>query len=260
MVNATRPDLTWDAHDHADLVPYMVACLRNDGHAALAEFIDSPVAAGEVPLAGLMTGAREADYPTSRFWVNVGAHFHDPCSHRGLGWFPYSGADAAARVWRAALAAWQSGDVTLAMIHIGRCLHLLGDIGGIPHHAAGIGYLVRDPYGHRDFENWLRDGDHWRSYAVTSGGYYAPWRSYHRCGQAVHVTVAGRPFDWIDQAAATAKSLLPAVDKHNAGYQARFPGAAAVLVPSIIRYGAGFIHAFLRDPSVISAWPGRRSD
>lgn len=250
-----EPGVNWDMHDHAGLVPYMVECLQNDGYQQLAAFIRGSAREGGSFEERLMDGARDADMPISPYWVNIIAHFHDPCTHCGLEGIAYSAADAAVSVRRDALAEWKGGNYGKACIHVGRCLHLIGDAGGIPHHAAGLGYVVEDPSGHRDYENWLKEDAHWKQYAVTSGGYYAHWQSYHTCRNGVHLTRSGRAYDWIDQASVAARRLMPAVDKHTDGFRERFPSVARVLVPSVIRWGAGFIQDFFSDPEVVAAWP-----
>lgn len=242
--------IAWDTQDHAELVPYMLECLRGDGFDQLVESLLRPGLGGASLADALMLGARAADSPLSPHWVNVVAHFHDPCTHRGLAGLPCSAAAAAADIQRRAVGEWRRGDRRAACIDLGRCLHLIADVGGIPHHAAGIGYLVGDPHGHRDYENWLRDGNNWRRYAVTSGGYYAPWYKRHVCASGVHVTSSTRTYDWIDQAAVRSRELMPLVDKRRQGYREAFPYVAGVLVPATIRWGAGFIQRFFADAAV----------
>lgn len=253
-----RPGVNWDANNHAGLVPYMVECLDHDGYSQYASFLRDAESGDSPLIERVMVGARDADIPISPYWVNVLAHFHNPCTHRGLD-TKYSAADAAVDARHAAMREWKGGNYSTACIHIGRCLHLISDAGGIPQHAAGFGYFIEDPWGHRDYENWLKEDSRWQQYAVSSGGFYAPWHSYHGCLGRTHFTVSEQPYDWVDQASATAFRLMPTIDKHRSGYRERFAYAASILVPSVIRWGAGFIAAFLADPEIVATWPDQQS-
>lgn len=242
--------IKWDAQDHGQLVPYMVDCLANDGHRPLAVLLRRPRSDGRTLEDDIAWGAKAADNPLSSSWVNVVRHFHNPCTHMAVENSPFTAANAASSARARAVFDWRCGRRSEAAIHLGRCLHLLCDVGGIPHHAANAGYIVLDPFGHRDYENWLKRNDRWREYAVTSGGFYAPWHLSHPCGDRVHITTSTRTYDWIDQISSASFVLMRLVDKHVPGYRDNYPRVAAQLVPHVIRWGAGFMQDFLIDPKV----------
>lgn len=245
-----RAYISWDAQDHGKLIPYMVDCLANDGYRPLANLLRAPRRDGRTLEDDIAFGAQAADNPVSVNWVNVVRHFHNPCTHKAIEASPFTAANAATAVRTHAVFDWRSGHTATAAVNLGRCLHLLCDVGGIPHHAANAGYILVDPFGHRDYENWLKRGERWREYAVTSGGFYGPWQLAHWCGDQLHVTSSANPYDWIDQVSVDSFALMRLVDKRTPGYRYNYPRVAGELVPHVIRWGAGFMQDFLADPKV----------
>jgi hypothetical protein len=196
---------------HAFLIHRAAVILRQDGHSAIAAFLQSPdpnaarlAARGPGPprrtptyLWRMQLGARDADRSLK---PQMPDHFFNWWTHSGKGLI----AGASAATWAEeqyadAVAAWKAGDRSRAMYRLGAAVHLVDDACAPPHQ------FVLAP-NHRAYEEWaLHDqdvmavgsGGIYREDFRVSGGHGGPeWSSDHTRG-------------WVDECAHRAAELVP---------------------------------------------------
>lgn len=148
-----------------------------------------------------------------RSWKNAGHYYRDP-QKQGLILWP--GALAEFQYYYNKFLTYVRKDTAKGMFYLGTALHLVQDM-AVPHHAAGAIFN-----GHQEFEKWA--GEHYRRFAVTSGGIYL---------QPVH------PGQWLEHNANISLSYYPAISLKT---EQAFLAAAKDLLPLTIKTTAGFLN------------------
>ncbi len=231
--------LMWAAPDHASLVREAVRVAGADGLTYLEALLGGGL------LERLCQGAIDADYPASGGYVLHLYHFHNPWTHQGFARSCASAAHVATVLYADALGLWHRGSERSAAVYeLGRACHLLADC-WIPYHAAGTAFC-----GHGPYESWLTADGRYKRFLPRGGGRYE-WRAVYepRRGGVPHALDSRSPWAWVDLAAHESYPwfedyLDGCAGRTPAELEASFPAAAAVLVPGVVRYLAGYLHLF----------------
>ncbi|MBV9831821.1 MAG: hypothetical protein JOZ82_09510 [Marmoricola sp.] len=197
---------------HAFLLQQGVAVLRGDGHTGVADFLESadPTAPlrrtqdgqttqqRESYLWRLQTGARDADRSLKKKYMPD--HFFNWWTHAGKGIIAgTSAATWAEQQFAQAVTAWQAGDRSGAMYHLGAAAHLVDDACAPPHASPFVP-------NHRAFENWVVV--HQQSWAVDHAGIYRGDFRVQR-GHGGASWSSGHTRGWVDECAHRAVEYIP---------------------------------------------------
>ena len=225
-------------YDHYAMIPTTARILENDEKGDIYNLLEdghSPDGVSYLEL--LARGARDADLPWSCGYVLHAYHFHHPWTHRGYILYR-SAADVTAAMFTAGQNLWTHGRRGRAIYLLGRVLHVVQDI-FVPHHA-----VVTARKGHGPFEQWI--SKHWRRYVVEDGGHYAWENTFSRPDGTVHTVSSQNPYDWIEAGSHLSIKWYREyfADYSGTGPRDYFPEVAALVIPNMVRYSAGFINRF----------------
>lgn len=223
---------------HMDLAPQTALVLKNDGKEKAYALLNAVYkGTGKTGIELLAEGSGDADKPLSGGYILTLWHFHHPWTHRGY-LTGRSSADQAARLYAIALNLWQNGKRGKALYQLGRALHLVQDI-FIPQHAGITAFK-----GHGPLEKWLTKNA--KPYLVDDGGFYY-WEDSFRKKNRRHRVYSDRIYDWIDCGSHLSIDWFKEYFADGKYDEETFKEVAGLIVPSALRFSAGFLHKFFSD-------------
>jgi phospholipase C len=229
----------FEIRNHMELVSLTCEILRNDGKADIFLFLNSTDEGTEKTFMTLLEeGTKNADIPFSGGYICHMLHFHHPWTHRGY-LSKRSSADKTVGLFTKATNDWRAGRKGRAIYHLGRTLHLIQDI-FIPQHAG-----ITSQKGHSELEKWLTDN--WKSYQVVRGGYYHWEYTFRNHDDSCHHVTSVNPYDWIDCGSHISIDWFNSYFFDKAYDEDTFHKAAALIIPNVLRFSAGFIYRFFSE-------------